>query len=773
MPPCTRLRRLALLALAFPAQALLAEEEAGPELVPGHSSHGEAFNEGPRQAAVLLGNTGDVHFPISTSAPDAQAFFDQGIGQLHGFWYLEAERSFRQVLLLDPGHPMAYWGMAMANFENRLGEGRAKKLATEARDAAASGTHQISPREQAYIDGLASYLLDEPKAKDDKERRLRHLRSLEHIIHDYPDDIEALAFLAVRTWYFRRELPIASHEAVDSLIQRIFDRAPHHPAHHYRIHLWDYEKAERALASSALCGQSAPAIAHMWHMPGHIYSRVHRYEDAAWHQEASSRADHAHMRRFFLLPDQIFNYAHNQEWLVRSLVTLGQAGRARDLALNLVENPRHPKFNIPSKSNNSASHGRDRLFQLLERFELWQELAEHATSGALAPSSDAPPAEEERRRLRALGLAAFHLSRPEDLSLASSQLAALLEARRTEQETKAGEAREKARSEEKPEEEIAKAGEEAAKSLKGSIEGIEKITRELELYSLMLSDDLEAAAKLIDQCGIDDLPRSRLYLQLDQQERAVEAAQKAAEKNARDVLSQANLAHVLYAAGQHAKAGLTFASLRELAHSADLDCPPLQRLSPLVADLGLKPGEDWRQPFQPADDIGGRPNLDSLGPFRYSPPQAPDFAATLPDSSTVTLATATSRPTILIFFLGASCDHCLEQLDAFTQLHQAYADAGLQLIAIGTDPAAVNSQLVQDKAYPFPVASDESLISFRAYRAHDDFDQTPLHGTYLIDTTGALRWLDIGHQPFMDASFLLEEASRLLSLSPGPLATAP
>ena len=60
----------------------------------GHSMHGDAFDDGPRQAAYLMGGTGRVQFPITTTNPRAQLFFDQGLGQLHGFWYWEAERSF-------------------------------------------------------------------------------------------------------------------------------------------------------------------------------------------------------------------------------------------------------------------------------------------------------------------------------------------------------------------------------------------------------------------------------------------------------------------------------------------------------------------------------------------------------------------------------------------------------------------------------------------------------------------------------------------------------
>ncbi|MDX1564361.1 MAG: hypothetical protein R3236_03095, partial [Phycisphaeraceae bacterium] len=100
--PFTAVGRLGLFVgvLIFGTGPLTAEEQK--DVAEGHSYHGEAFNEGPRQKAYLMGGTGKVHFPISTESKPAQAFFNQGIGQLHGFWYFEAERSFRQVITLDP-----------------------------------------------------------------------------------------------------------------------------------------------------------------------------------------------------------------------------------------------------------------------------------------------------------------------------------------------------------------------------------------------------------------------------------------------------------------------------------------------------------------------------------------------------------------------------------------------------------------------------------------------------------------------------------------------
>ena len=93
-----------------------AEEEKG--LPAGHSNHGEAFNEGPRQKAYLMGGTGNVTFPATCSKPIVQKFINQGLGQLHGFWFFEAERSFRQAAAIAPECAIAYWGMAMANSTN-------------------------------------------------------------------------------------------------------------------------------------------------------------------------------------------------------------------------------------------------------------------------------------------------------------------------------------------------------------------------------------------------------------------------------------------------------------------------------------------------------------------------------------------------------------------------------------------------------------------------------------------------------------------------------
>ena len=73
--------------------------------------------------------------------------------------------------------------------------------------------------------------------------------------------------------------------------------------------------------------------------------------------------------------------------------------------------------------------------------------------------------------------------------------------------------------------------------------------------------------------------------------------------------------------------------------------------------------------------------------------------------------------------------------------------------------------------FPYPIVSNEKLDVFKAYRAYDDFEKMPLHGTFLVDGNGLVRWQDISYEPFTETKFLLDEARRLLKLPASPLLT--
>lgn len=759
--PSTLVKQLfSILISAFLAHGSFAADKP----TAGHSAHGEVFNEGPRQAAVEIPDTGDVHIDVTTDSPEAQTFFDQGLGQLHGFWDFEAERSFRQAAAIDPDLAMAYWGMAMANFKN---DKRGKEFIAEASKRKDSATDL----EKMWIDGLATYFKD---TKLDAKKRLReYVRSLEGVIEKYPENVEARAFLLKQIWYNSgKGIPIPSHYAINLLADEIFERDPDHPAHHYRIHLWDKEDAAKALESAAKCGPAAPGIAHMWHMPGHIYSKLHRYADASWQQEASARVDHAHMIRFQIIPDQIHNFAHNNEWLIRNMNQLGQRDRSVELATNMISLPRLAKFEKDKYVSKGSSwhYGRQRLRDTYVRFAMWEELITASEKGVLQVDD---PSITQTEFDRFVGIAKFEIGNREG---AQSHLGAV-EKRLAEQEGKrdkaVADAEKKARDGGKDDKAIKSAKESAEKNFKSKIEPLENAANELRVYAALTDSpsDTEAAQKILPD--LKDLAKWRhaeLWRRAGDGENAEKLAAEAVSSGKGEVLPLATQVRILHANGKSEEAKKAFSHLQTVAHLADTDLAIFGPLAPIAAEFGYP--EDWRKQPEPAADLGERPPLEDLGPFRWSPPRAADFTLSDATGETHSLSDRTGKPTLVIFYLGKGCAHCMEQLNSFAPLNEKFGEAGIDIVAVSTDSRDGLSETFQsseegENPFPFPLLSDESMSIFKKYRAFDDFENIPLHGTFLIDGSQHIRWQNISFEPFMRGEWLLEECKRLLALD-GP-----
>ncbi|MBL9082839.1 MAG: redoxin domain-containing protein [Planctomycetales bacterium] len=738
--------------------AVAADEDDPEKLREGHSYHGEAFDEGPRQAAYLMPGMGNVDFRVTTKSPEAQKFFNQGLAQLHGFWYFEAERSFRQVAMLDPDCAMAYWGMCLANTNNAK---RAEKFIAEAVERVA----KVSPREKLWIEAWSAYHKADPKK--DKERRQALIKAIENIVHENPTDVEAKAYLALIIWQSRGPLPMSSPQAVDALIDQVLAANPMHPVHHYRIHLWDDQKAVRALGSAALGGQSTPGIAHMWHMPGHTFSKLQRFDDAAWQQEAASRTDHAYMIRDRVMPDQIHNYAHNHEWLIRDLSHIGRVRYGIELAKNLTEMPRHPKYNVLTK-NGSAQYGRTRLVELLQRFELYADLLALADSPYFE-ATDVP--REQVKRLRALGVAAQETRSAAAAAKYQGEIEKLLKKELAAQKTAADKAEAAATQKKEPKEKIAKAKTDAQNPFRAQISQLEAALADVKARGLVREKKYADALAQLKKAGITGGEYlSRVQLLSGNKAEAEKLARAVYSSSAKQVVPTANLAYVLWKCGKLDDAKKTFAELRTLAAAANLDVPVMERLAPLAAEL--KYPADWRTPRAAKKDIGVRPPLDSLGPIVWNPPAAPQFTVVDAAGKTHTLSEYHGRNVLVVGYLGFGCLHCVDQLKALQAQTAEFKQAGIEVIAISTDKVdalqTAVAALKPEEQYSFTIYSGGDLEAFKALRAFDDFEQQPLHATMLVDAAGRLRWIDVGAEPFMDVKFLLAESKRLLSLGSQP-----
>jgi peroxiredoxin len=568
-------------------------------------------------------------------------------------------------------------------------------------------------------------------------------------------------------------VPLSSYEAVDSLIREILEKQPMHPgAHHLRIHLWNHKDDRRALKSAALCGQTGPVAAHLWHMPGHTFTGLKRFADAAWQQEAAARADHAWMEAYRLLPDEIHNYAHNNDWLVENLGFLGRVREAQVLAKNMIELPRlAPKSHVIGRGRveeerSSHAMGARRLLGMLVDFELWEALLELRGTPYLHEREEVV---DEARRLCALVWALSELGRKEEADLNMTRLQGLSKRVRSERLEAAEHAEQEARKAAKPtaEADAVRAAADVLGAQWNRVEKVDALVAEGRLAVALASDQKdEAGAQLVAAKQLSKVRRAAVQARLGQGAEALKLAREAASAQDAVVLPVASLVWHLWQQGVRAEALQWFEKLRKVAGAADAGLPALERLGQVAREAGLS-GE-WRQPADSATDVGVRPSLDELGPFRWRPRKAPLFHLESDRGGTTELAALKGKPILLVFYLGSGCVHCIEQLNLLAPLAERFRQAGIDIYAISTesmeDLPKTTDQSKTGAGFPFPLLADPSLAAFRMYRAYDDFEQQAMHGLFLIDGSGNLRWQNISRRPFSQLEWLLKESQRLLVL---------
>src|SRR6188768_825915 len=121
-----------------------------------HAAHEHPSEHGAGQMPLLKG-LGDWRHRITTSSPEAQQYFDQGLRLTYGFNHDEAVRSFERAAALDPDCAMCHWGVAYAlgpNINLPM-EAKVEPRAFEAIGRAARLKARTTPGERALIEAMA------------------------------------------------------------------------------------------------------------------------------------------------------------------------------------------------------------------------------------------------------------------------------------------------------------------------------------------------------------------------------------------------------------------------------------------------------------------------------------------------------------------------------------------------------------------------------------------------------------------------------------------
>ncbi len=319
----------------------------------------------------LMTGIGDSAIKVTTTSAEAQAYFNQGLRHLHGFWDFESLRAFRHAARLDPQMAMAHWGIYKAiGFSRHL---QAEKLAALAK--AEELSRGAGDYERSFI---AAYV-----ALEDKNRGAKaFVAEMETIIDRHPEDIEARLFLAyyLMKGYDADERPKENQIYVRQLLANILTTHPNSAAaHHYWIHgIETSPRPADALESAEKLPRLAPRSGHLVHMPGHIYNRVGDYQKAHEAFVAAVRVDEEYMQSEKVAPAENWNYAHNMSYLVANLA---EAGRYRE-GLRWAEKLK----SIPAAASRAEKTARFLKFEggtlarFYVRFGEWQRVTDETLS---------------------------------------------------------------------------------------------------------------------------------------------------------------------------------------------------------------------------------------------------------------------------------------------------------------------------------------------------------------------------------------------------------
>jgi tetratricopeptide (TPR) repeat protein len=243
---------------------------------------------------------GSYTFPVSTSSPEAQADFDQGMQLMFAYGKYEAIRSFREAQTRDPDCAMCYWGESWSwgSYLNAPMSEADAAYAYSALQKAIAFRPNASQKEQAYIDALskryvADYVFEQRRVQDET-----YAEAMKILADSYPDDLDAVTLYADALFLLEerrgyRDLANPNVIRIHSILEGVLERDVQHPfACHLYIHATESTtEPEKAEICTQFMGNVIPGASHLNHMPSHTWNEIGRWGDSvranlqAWHTD--------------------------------------------------------------------------------------------------------------------------------------------------------------------------------------------------------------------------------------------------------------------------------------------------------------------------------------------------------------------------------------------------------------------------------------------------------------------------------------------------------
>lgn len=331
----------------------------------------------------LYDDLGNYHLEISSSVPQVQEYFNQGVRLYYAFNHAEGIRAFREAQRLDPECAICWWGEALAWGPNiNLPMDRPSALAAyTALGEALDRIDWASPKEQALIRALAVRYSEE--APDNRARLDQaYANAMANLVLQYPADLDisvlyAEALMDLRPWDYWTEQG-QTKPGIDIALQHLqatlAANANHPGACHFYIHAVEAVYPERAVACAERLAELMPGAGHLVHMPGHIYIRVGRYLDAVTANQHAVHADETYIQDHNpgMGMYTVGYYPHNYDFLAFAAMMIGQSKTAVDSARQVTA--LLPREMFGAYGMDFLQHWLVRPLQMHVRFAQWDEI---------------------------------------------------------------------------------------------------------------------------------------------------------------------------------------------------------------------------------------------------------------------------------------------------------------------------------------------------------------------------------------------------------------
>jgi tetratricopeptide (TPR) repeat protein len=392
--------------------------------VADQSTSGSAANA-QTKGAPLFSHLGTYKRDVTTSNEQARRYFNQGLILTYGFNHEEAGRSFREAARLDPKCAACWWGVAIVLGPNinlpMLPPANAP--AYEAAQKAASLAGGASPVEKALIGALVKRYVEKPP-EDRSALDLAYANAMREVAAQYPQDPDVLALFAeslldLAPWSYWQPDGTPkdfTNEAIKT-IESAMALSPSHPgALHYYIHVLEETQPDRATVAADRLRDLVPDAGHLVHMPGHIYLRTGRYQDALDVNIQAGEADQSYIAQCNVQGFYPLAY-HPHNWhFVWTAATFAGNQESALMGANKVQHLMHGNPENDPMIGPMVQHFALTPFYANVRFGLWDQLLaaspptgpymqavwHYGRGFAYAARNDTPRAENELSELQRL-----------------------------------------------------------------------------------------------------------------------------------------------------------------------------------------------------------------------------------------------------------------------------------------------------------------------------------------------------------------------------------